>query len=188
MRGILSRPEALAIQPLDADIRVHPRRDPGCFHEAHKFIQPFRDDYAHALVIFDRSWEGAPTLNALTLEAEVRARLPKDWADVVVVDPEIEAWVWSDSPHVETCLGWQSRSPGLRDWLQKQGIWQPERAKPEDPKAAVERALREVKLPRSSSIYQNLTTRVNVDHCVDASFSRLRAILGRWFGPSGGSR
>ena len=165
----------------DIDL-VHPRRDPGCYHEAHEFLRPFRESYRHALVAFDRAWEGAPAQDALDLERDVRQRLGGDgWADVVVIEPELEAWVWSDSPHVDECLGWRDRNPDLRSWLQQQALWTEGHAKPTDPKAAVARALRTVNLPRSSAIYGNLARRVSVERCADASFARVRARLGEWF-------
>src|SRR6266542_2862642 len=97
VRGLLARPEALDIRDVTYDVFVHPRRDPGCYHEAHVFLRAFRRDYAHALVVFDRAWEGAPAQEAALLEGAVRERLgTDDWADVVVIDPELEVWVWSD--------------------------------------------------------------------------------------------
>jgi hypothetical protein len=191
LRGLFGRPQALGIRALDFDIRVHPRRDPGCFREAHEFLRPFRDEYAHALVVFDRAWEGAAARDAGVLEAEVRKQFDaqgwKDWADVVVVEPELDAWVWSDSPHVEECLGWSGRNPRLRDWLRQENLWTPQRPKPDDPKIAVERALYEVRIPRSSAIYGNLASRVSVERCTDASFARFRDVLRRWFPARGGN-
>jgi hypothetical protein len=182
LHGLLGRSEALGLSDVTVDVLVHPRRDPGCYHEAHEFLRPFRDGYRHALVIFDRDWEGAPAQDALMLEQDVRLRLGSDgWADVVVIDPEIEVWVWSDSPHVDDCLGWRDRNPDLRTWLSKQALWNAGQPKPDDPKEAVERALRAVKIPRSSAIYRNLARRASVRRCTDDSFARFRERLGTWF-------
>ncbi|MFH0899902.1 MAG: hypothetical protein V2A73_04660 [Pseudomonadota bacterium] len=184
LRGLLARPAALGLNAVDFDVLVHPRRDPGCYHEAHGFLQPFRDRYHHALVVFDRAWEGAPAQNPLVLEQNVRQRLGNDgWGDVVVIDPEIEVWVWSDSPHVEDCLGWRGRNPDLRTWLHSQGLWTAGRAKPDDPKEAVDRALRAVRIPRSSAIYGNLARLVSVARCTDDSFAKFCACLRQWFSP-----
>lgn len=182
LRGLLARSQALGIHAVEVDVLVHPRRDPGCYHEAHEFLRPFRDSYHHALVVFDQAWEGAPAQDALVLEQEVRQRLGGDgWADVVVIDPELEAWVWSDSPHVDACLGWGNRNPGLRTWLDQQGLWRAGHPKPDDPKEAVERALLAVRIPPSSAIYGNLARSVSVERCTDGSFARFRARLGDWF-------
>jgi hypothetical protein len=160
VRELLARPQALGIREVTHDLFVHPRRDPGCFHEAHDFLRPLAGSYHHALVIFDRAWEGAPAQQGTTLELPVRDRLQQlgtaGWAEVVVIDPELEVWVWSDSPHVDEQLGWDGHVPPLREWLRAQTLWPEDQQKPPDPKLAVERALRVVRLPRSSSVYAGL--------------------------------
>jgi hypothetical protein len=182
LRGMLARSHALGIRDLTLDILVHPRHDPGCFHEAHEFLRLFRGQYRHALVIFDRAWDGAPASDAVELETALRQRLGNDgWADVVVIDPELEAWVWSDSPWVDECLGWSGRNPDLRSWLRARALWVEPRPKPDDPKAALEEALRVVRLPRSSAIYEKLAQRVSMNRCTDESFGRLRRLLAAWF-------
>lgn len=73
------------------------------------------------------------------------------------VDPELENWVWSDSPHVAQVLGWTDTTTPLRDWLRDKGHWTPECGKPSRPKEAVERVLRHVRKPRSSALYRRLS-------------------------------
>ena len=109
-----------------------------------------------------------------------------DWAEVLVIDPELEVWVWSDSPHVASSLGWTERSGDLRAWLTEQGLWPTNEAKPPDPKAAVEAVVWHVQTPRSSSIYRKLATNVSLHRCTDASFNRLLGILRTWFPPDAG--
>jgi hypothetical protein len=183
--GLLRRPQALGIRQITCDLLVHPRRDPGCFHEAPAFLRPYRATYAHALVLFDRDWEGAPAETGDKLQRLLEERLERvglqDWAEVVVIDPELEIWVFSDSPRVAQCLGWSDQRQPLRQWLQERRLWPPESDKPTDPKLAVEHALYEIRRPRSSSIYRDLATRVGVDRCSDQSFARFRALLRRWF-------
>lgn len=182
LRGLLARPQALGVRDVDCDVFVHPGHDPACYHKAEEFLRAHTSSYAHALVLFDRAWEGGGEHSAERMEADVRARLPgKEWAEVVVIDPELEVWVWSDSPHVEGCLGWAGRDPALRAWLAAQGLWPHDAAKPPDPKLAVERALYVARKPRSSAIYRELARSVSVERCADASFARLRACLRRWF-------
>lgn len=121
------------------------------------------------------------------LEQEVERRLSssgwEDRAAAVVIDPELEIWVWNDSPHVEAVLGWDTGTSSLRDWLRQKGWLAEGTSKPTQPKRAVEEALRISRKPRSSAIYQQLAQRVSIDRCVDPSFVRLRQILTRWFSP-----
>lgn len=186
MRGLLSRPEALGIRRVETQIYVHPRHDPGCVREAHAVLRPFIRDYKHALVMFDRCGSGREGLPAAALSEEVRGRLAtngwEDRAEVIVLDPELEVWVFAASPHVERCLGWRSRAR-LQRWLELQGLWDPGQPKPVNPREALERALFEMKRPRSSSLYQRLGQRVGVRGCVDPAFRKFRYTLAGWFPP-----
>lgn len=41
VRGLLSRPQALEVRPLEFEVYVQPQRDPGCALRAHEFLRPF---------------------------------------------------------------------------------------------------------------------------------------------------
>lgn len=100
----------------------------------------------------------------------------------VSFDPELEAWVWSDSSQVVSCLGWRADLPDLRQWLAENGFWPSPFSKPPDPKSAVERVLRELRKPRSSAIYAQLARRVSLQRCTDPAFLKFRHIMREWFG------
>jgi hypothetical protein len=119
------------------------------------------------------------------LEGAVNTKLKADWGDKaasVVISPELEAWVWSDSPHVESELGWPSRLGGLRGWLEEKGLWGTGAEKPAGPKKAVEAATREAKVPWTAAVCRGLASNVSVDRCTDGAFQKLKAILNGWFG------
>ena len=184
--GLLSaRFESLGILRIRYEILVHPRRDAGCFHEAAAVLQPFYRRARHALVLFDREGCGQEDRSAGEIAEDVRIRLAESgWeerAAVVVIDPELEVWLWADSPRVDTELGWIGRDRRLRDWLQENGWWAAEERKPARPKEALERVLREVRLQRSSSIYGRLARTVGLRRCEDPSFRRLCDLLRSWF-------
>ena len=185
LRGLLSRPSALGTHVIDAQILVHPRRDPGCLREAHDFLRPFHRDFRRALVVFDREGSGREERSADALEDEVRARLAGtgwgDRADVIVPDPELEVWVFADSPHVERCLKWPPSRGTIRYWLERQNRWREGRTKPDAPKDALERALREIRRPRSSALYERLGRRVSLRRCEDRAFNKLLTTLAAWF-------
>jgi hypothetical protein len=100
---------------------------------------------------------------------------------VVVIDPELESWVWSTSPHVEQVLGWAGRSPNLWHWLEEQHFLHPQSCKPERPKEAMDDAIWTVGKPHSSSLFRSLAERVSVVKCVDPSFAKLKKVLQEWF-------
>jgi hypothetical protein len=185
INGILSRRQSLKIRAVSWDVFVHMYRDAGCLTAGADFLRTFARRYAHGIVMFDRKGSGQEGRTAQELEAQVEQRLSRTgWGDLaaaVVLDPELEVWVWSDSPHVERVLGWAGRSPPLRHWLDQEGFLGGTQAKPHRPKEAVEKALRLAAKPRSSSIYLELARTVALTRCTDRAFGKLRSVLTKWF-------
>jgi hypothetical protein len=186
LKGLLSRPQAFGIRPVVFQIHVHPHRDPGCLLESETFLRPFHKVFRYGLVIFDRVGSGKDHLAREELEKRTEQRLfASGWAGraaVVVLDPELEAWVWTDSSVVDDVLGWSDRHPDLRTWMRDRGLLEQGYLKPQRPKEAVEAALREVRKPRSSALYQALAGGVDFANCSDPSFGKLREKLQAWFG------
>ena len=186
--GLLDRPGALGIRPIAKEILRHPGHDPGCCHRPTEILRGYRNHAKHALVILDHAWDGVPEKTGAKLESLIEDRLDhegmKDWAIPVVIDPELEAWVFSASPHVDQILGWRNRSPDLREALIQRNLWNPRDPKPADPKSALEWALREVRKPRDSSIFRELARRVSTRRCQDRAFLRLKNLLQDWFPPN----
>ena len=102
-------------------------------------------------------------------------------ASVIVIDPELEVWVWSQSPEVDRALGWSQCQPDLRTWLQSQDLLQERGQKPPDPKSAMQQALRRVRKPHSAAIFAQLAEHVGIQRCRDSAFLKLRNTLRRWF-------
>lgn len=182
LKSLLSRCAALGAREVTFDPFVHPERDPGCLLKSHQFLRSFTGQYDHALVMLDREGCGQEGSSRVDLEAQVEVQLHESgWegrAAAVVIDPELEVWVWSDSPHVGPGLGLEKSS---KDWLQDEGFLQPGQIKPVQPKEAVERALRSARRPRSSAIYLDLARRVSTSRCSDSAFLKLRNTLRVWF-------
>lgn len=161
------------------------QNDPGVLRQAHELLRPFCRRCGHALVLFDRRGCGKEQVSAVDLEDQVRARLRAngwgDRADVVVLDPELEVWIWNGVPSVDTCLGWAGRNPPLRQWLADNGLWAVDQVKPEDPKTAYRRALREVGKRQSALIFEDLARQAPLAPCRDRAFGRFLEILRTWF-------
>jgi hypothetical protein len=184
VRGLLSRPQSLGIRNVTADIHRHPEKDAGCRTHGVDFLAPFSAKYANALLMFDFEGCGDITTPATTQEAGLRRSLCGAWnqrADALIIEPELDIWVWSPSRHVETILGWKNKKPTLREWLVESGYLREGTAKPDRPKEALEAALEKVRKPRSSSLYEDLARTVGLRECVDPSFLRFRDILTKWF-------
>lgn len=186
LRSLLDRRhQSLGIRKISHEILKHPRRDPGSFNESPAVLQPYQERAAHALVLLDRDGSGQEVLSVGEIEANLNARLAasgwEDRACAVVIDPELEAWAWSDSPRVDEGLGWAGRAPPLREWLHLQGLWPADAQKPPRPKEALRAALKEVRQRPVAPIFGNLAATVGLDRCQDPSFTRLRAVLKTWF-------
>ncbi len=182
VRGLLSRPEALGIRPITFEVIVHPRRDPGVRREAADFLQRYRSDYRYALVMFDRKGCGDEEKTAQEFKAVVQQQLDRSgWqgrSAVIVLDPELEAWVFTSSRHVVDVLAGGDRN--LWDSIVAEYRESPGR-KPTRPKEAVEEVLRVKRIARSSSLYRQLAERVSLASCQDPAFQDLRGVLRRWF-------
>ena len=51
LRGLLKRPEALGIRPIEKDIIVHPEHDPACARRGIGFLSIFSKQYRHSLLM-----------------------------------------------------------------------------------------------------------------------------------------
>lgn len=183
--GIFTRSAALRIRDVTKKIYVHPERDPGCLLSSRDFLRPFSGQFEHALVLFDREGCGQEMKSREDLELDVEKELSVNgWADratVIVIDPELESWVWNDSTHVDDVLGWRGKNPTLREWLGNKGFLNAGEIKPSRPKEAMEGALRFVRKPHSSAIYLQIAQRVSIERCTDGSFIKLKQVLQQWF-------
>jgi len=186
IRWILARRQSLGIRAILPDIHTHPAHDPGCFANGPEFLQFAVKKAAHALVVFDHDGSGQEhTMDRSAMEADVERRLAAaGWEGrcaAVVIAPELENWVWSTSPHIDAVLGWSGRMPPLRAWLQQQGHWAANDAKPKQPKETLLAAIRAVGKSRTSKLYGDLAGKVGFNQCTDEAFAKLCRVLCEWF-------
>lgn len=182
---LTKRTPALGCQAVTYDLAVHPEKDTGCVNRPDGILASFRNTHRHALVLFDREGCGQEDKSRVELETAVEKLLSKTWADrarAVVIDPELENWVWMRSMHVPAALGWNDPDRTVFEWLVEQerleGVDQP---KPERPKEAVEAVLRHVRKPRSGAIYAAIAEKASMTHCIDPAFQKFRDTLREWF-------
>ena len=158
---------------------------PGASTKRTTSCAPFAGSHRHALVLFDHDGCGRESTAPDALADEVRQRLEASgWvgrAEAIALAPELEVWVWSDSPHVAKCLGWSERQPSLREWLAATGRWPADQGKPANPKRVMEDALREVRKPRSSAIYLDLASKVSLRGHGEPAFLRFASALRSWY-------
>jgi len=119
------------------------------------------------------------------LESEVESRLAingwNDRARVVVIDPELESWVWDSSYQVSEILGWPDGADGLKRWMAERGFMKAGESKPARPKEAFDEALRHRRMAHSSALFSDLARAVKFRACTDAAFQRFVSTLQSWF-------
>jgi len=157
--------------------------DPGLYIRARDLLKVYTGRYRHAVVIVDADWEGAPSAQVIgkALEDHLEAAgwpTPKGCAIVIV--PELENWLWTDSPHAVKELGWESY-PELQAALSAQGFWPAGATKPPRPKEAVQWALRQKRKIFSSAIHKQVAGKVSLVRCTDPAMNTLCATLRSWY-------
>lgn len=187
MRVLLcERQPSLGIHRIECTIERHTKGDPGCRVGAADRLRAYAQDHCYALVMFDLDGSGREHEHRLTLQAGVERQLGANgWpgrAKAIVIDPELEAWMWTTSPHTASVLGWGNEGNAeLRDWLQGRDLWPKDATKPPDPKDAMETAMKEKNKRPTSDVFAKLASKVGIGRCEDAAFIELRETLQTWF-------
>ena len=188
--ALLSRPCALGIRGLSFQVVRHPQRDPGVRTAAAGLLRPFQGRARFALVCLDLEGSGHPGPPE-DLAQGIEEMLKPEWGDrcaAVVVDPELERWIWADSPHVARSLGWQGTMGELRTELEGRGRWPASAQKPLRPKETMREVMRSTGRPVSAAVFRGIAERVSLQGCTDPAFHRFREVLRAWFpAPAGGA-
>ncbi len=184
LNGLLARCHAFKIRPITYKIYIHPQRDPGVFHHGAEFLRSFSTQFEKALIFLDREGTGQEDKTVEEIENIIKYKTEKvGWQskiEVIVFDPELEIWAWVQSPHLAENMGWENLK-ALKSFISDQGLWRLSNPKPKRPKEAIEVALKEKRIPRSSAIYKKIAETVNFDGCQESSFLKFKQILQNWF-------
>ena len=186
MKGLLTRPASLGVRPINFAIEKHLQRDAGCRTTASQYLRSRIYEYRHALVVFDRSGCGDDSSREEiqhVVEQDLAANGWRGRSKVVVIDPELEAWIWNGSNQVPRVLGWQGDHQDLKTWLEAEDLWPSGSTKPPDPKQALRVALRKARKSASSGLFGELARRITLHHCRDPAFAELTGALREWFPP-----
>ena len=180
---LIERWKALGIRQLviNVDFDIYSlQNDPRVFKEAGSFLATFRRQYQYALVLIDAEWGG---LSVEQIEKKIQDDLNSNgWkgrSAVIVIDPELEIWVWSDSPHVSGIVGMDREK--IKVLGNQKGYWQAGETKPSRPKELLKEVLHRTGTKYSRALYGQLAYKVSLRRCQDDSFRRFREILQGWF-------
>lgn len=184
MQSLLARHADLGVRAMSFDVVVHVRRDPGVCLDSHNFLRSQLRSYNYAFAICDKHGSGQEVRSREEIEGRIEGNLATNgWANraaAIVIDPEVENWIWGDWGVTSRVLNWQG-GPGLRQWLVEKSLLTPADPKPRDPKHALESALRFVDKRWSSAFHKQIAAEARFESCIDPAFLKLRSILGGWF-------
>jgi len=198
----------------ERDIRVHPACDPGVWSDPHTILFAERHNYEKCLVILDEAWEGAPAPEKIISDIEglvvSQAKWARDRFEVILIRPELEAWIWQRNTHVVEAFGFTGTDAQLWTLLEQQSLaleagkkkhrfvpantlggfppaWPRRNPKPENPKGLVEALSRHCQSGPASGIFNEISSSISVRRCVDPAFEKFRAALRLWFPAHGGA-
>ena len=138
VNALLGRHADLGCRELDYRISIHQHKDSGCYNDAHEFLRPFHKQYEHAIVLFDEQFDKAKPKtgrkkSAAKIQSEVTHRLSANgWdnrAKAIVIDPELENWMWGDYSALELEIRWNPDT-NVQSWLLAEGLWPVNKPKP----------------------------------------------------------
>jgi hypothetical protein len=184
LKGFLSRQPHLRLEcaefsiDSEAEILVEPTRDSGVYGKAHELLKPYANSYYHAVVILDEDWGGTPRADAI--RQHIGERMAEVWKEfaVIVIEPELEAWLMSRNEHLARIL----RCPeNYREILATAGFWPADLAKPPRPKEALEYLKRRHRARTANADFGKLAEAMSVQRCQDPAFLQLRDQLRTWF-------
>ncbi len=161
------------------------QNDPGLWKRADGLLKPFQRTHFRAVVALDCAWDGSPGQAGIH-DAISRQLVASGWDQarfvVIAIDPELEEWIWQDSPILEKAV----RHHGvitLRETLAARKLWPMGMSKPPNPKEVFDLIRQENQVKKSSSTFRRIASEVPVAACVDPEFQRLAEALRTWFPP-----
>jgi hypothetical protein len=158
--------------------------DGGVCNRCDVLLRGYQNTHHRALVVIDQQFGAERPADEVRAEMEARLRRSgwEDRVEVVVIDPELEVWLWQDNPNVERALNYKDT---LRKDLLESGEWPAGAAKPERPKETMQRLIRANRAGAPIAVYSKIAGTVSVNGCVDTAFACLRATVQRWFPAEG---
>ena len=183
MRGILNRDKALGIRSVSYEIKQHFNRDGGVRTTGPETLALLRHQFSHGIVMLDWEGSGSKAKSAIALEQDLDSRLALTWDDrakAIVIEPELDVWIWGSDNALVKILEW-TEDQGIREWLTGRGYAFDNSQKPMRPKEALNELMIWLNQPRSSVLYERITGKISLAHCVDPAFGRLRSTLQSWF-------
>lgn len=186
LKALLTRGATLGFRAIDFKVVRHLNRDNGVFQQAHDFLRSQHKLFAHALAVCDFEGCGKEGQNPREkIESLIEQRLQANgWANraaAIVIQPELESWVWGDWEILAAYVSWPGGKASLRSWLEERGWIALGELKPRRAKESLERVLRQINRHSSSSLFAAIGRTAETTSCVDPAFRKLLLKLRKWF-------
>jgi hypothetical protein len=192
----------------EKDISVHPGHDPGVWSNPQAILLAQGKIYEKVMIVLDHAWDGAPEPEQLIADIEHlvvnEAKLERHRFEVILIRPELEAWIWQRNPHVVDAFGFNGNENQLWTLFEHQSLhldkdrekhffvpvnalggqppaWPLADHKPENPKGLVEALSHHCQSGPPSEIFTEISSTISVKKCVDPAFHLLREKLREWF-------
>ena len=166
--------------------RVSGHTDGGIWKHAHANLAPFRKQYKRAVIVLDADFEphpGAQTLQKDISDGMIESGWEADRFCVVVIQPELEAWLWAPNVNVAKAFG-HPNFEDLQAALSGEGLWSAGSTKPHDLKRARDRATKLGGKKTGGPIFKGVfggISRRACDLCEEPGFIAMRSALKTWF-------
>jgi len=194
---LLKRRGSLAIRPIkvdESDFRKDVLHDSSAPDTVAGLLRPFLRTHHRAIVL--RDLEGSGFDDAAELESALRTTLErngwdKERLEIVVLEPELEAWLRFRSSHMAQLVRKNKRlrrqpmpnfSQTVGRIIENRGG--EENLKPKRPKEVFKDVLDTYRIPWSASLYEQLAVAESLNDCSVPSFCKLLSTLRAWF-PAG---
>ncbi|MBN8700879.1 MAG: hypothetical protein J0L54_14825 [Chitinophagales bacterium] len=181
---LLRVPRSSGTSDFTFDVIPNIGHDSGCYNDSHELLRSFSTQYRFAMVIFDFEGSGVEIKSINEIENDVERLLDNHgWQNrnsVAVINPELENWIWQDSPHIEEAFGWENNTP-LYQWCRTEGLIAHGDSKPIRPKETMQRVLKFTRTPFSSAIHKKIAKVVSYKRCTDRAFLKILNQLKNWF-------
>jgi hypothetical protein len=172
--AILARHEAMGIRQISFESAKHPGRDSGVFTTGPELIRPKRKtEYAYVLIAFDHHGSNCrepPDFCRRKVQLRLDDMSWRDRSNVVVIDPELEEWLWHNPASIAKTLDCSVSSLRLEET-------------PHDPKQSLTRAFLEHKNrgPRPGD-FGDIARHASLHAWTSSpSFRILKETLQNWF-------
>src|SRR5689334_3577845 len=126
--GFLTRQleHSIGVRHFEYKVIVEAGHDPGVYKRAHQILRLLRRDYDYAMIALDEAWNGSPGAAAIREHIRINM-LSCGWEEnnfeVIVIVPELEAWILQDNTHVAEAFRFTSHR-SIRQWLQDRNLWE----------------------------------------------------------------